>query len=83
MTVQLLTQIDSSALDTKRYKGSRGGVRLIFHWGAFDIEKIVEEKMVNTSFGGTADHGSGHLALALPTQGQLVLGLPGPCVGQT
>jgi hypothetical protein len=44
-------------LDTKSCKGSGGGVRLSFHCGAFGIEGLVGEKMVNTSFGGATGHG--------------------------
>jgi hypothetical protein len=32
----------------------RGGVGLFFHWDAFDIERMVGEKMICSSFGGVA-----------------------------
>jgi hypothetical protein len=32
-------------------------MKLSFCWGAFGIEGLVGEKMVNTSFGGVAGHG--------------------------
>jgi len=32
-------------------------VGLSFHWGAFSIGGMIEEKMINTSFGRAADHG--------------------------
>jgi len=31
-------------------------MRLSFRWGTFDIEVMVEEKMISTSFGEAAGH---------------------------
>jgi hypothetical protein len=31
-------------------------MRLSFRWGTFDIEGMVEEKMISTSFGEAAGH---------------------------
>jgi len=31
-------------------KGSEGGARLSFHWDAFDIEGMLGEKMITSSF---------------------------------
>jgi len=50
-----LEQCNSSpALATKSYKGNGGGVELLFHYDAFGIEGMIEEKMVTSSFGGAA-----------------------------
>jgi len=27
---------------------------LLFHWNTYDIEEMIEEKMINSSFGGAA-----------------------------
>jgi len=45
---------DSSTLATKSCKGSGGGVELSFHWDAFGIEGMDEEKIITLSFGGVA-----------------------------
>jgi hypothetical protein len=47
----------SLAFDIKSCKGRRGGMGLSFRWGAFDIERLIEEKMVSTSFGEASSHG--------------------------
>jgi len=44
---------------------------------------MVGEKMVSTKFGGLQDMESGHLALEMPQQEHLALGMPGLCAGQT
>jgi hypothetical protein len=56
-------------------------VGLSFRWDAFDIEKMVEKKMASTSFGGVVSHWEPALAMALPPQGHLALGLLDPCAG--
>jgi len=38
-------------------QGQRGKGGVVFHWDAFSIGGMVEEKMVNKSFGRAADHG--------------------------
>jgi len=38
-------------------QGQQGRDGVVFHWGAFDIEGLVWEKMVSISFGGVAGHG--------------------------
>jgi len=45
-------------------QGLQGG--LSFHWDAFDIEVMVEEKMTSSNFDG----GCRHLALGLPSLGR-------------
>ena len=47
----------SSVLDIKSCNGGKGGVSLSFYWDAFDIEGMIEEKIVGTSFGRAAGHG--------------------------
>jgi hypothetical protein len=44
----------SSVIATKSCKGSEEGLGLSFHWNAFGIEEMDEEKMVTSSFGGAA-----------------------------
>jgi hypothetical protein len=44
-------------LDIKSCNGGKGRVDLSFCWDAFDIERMIEEKIVSTSFGRAAGHG--------------------------
>jgi len=48
---------DSSTLDTKRFNGSEERMGLSFYWGTFGIKKMIEEKIISTSFSGDASHG--------------------------
>jgi hypothetical protein len=45
------------ALAIESFKDSVGEVRLSFCWDAFGIERMVGEKMVNSSFGGARGPG--------------------------
>lgn len=46
---------DGATFSTKSWKNYRERVGLSFHWDTCDIEGMVEEKMVNSSFGGVSD----------------------------
>jgi hypothetical protein len=46
---------DGATFSTKSWKNYRERVELSFHWDTCDIEGMVEEKMVSSSFGGVSD----------------------------
>jgi len=65
-----LEQCNSKAtLATGSWKNCKGRVGLSFHWDAFGIEGIDEEKMVSFDFGG-AWWSCRHLVLGLPCSGR-------------
>ena len=75
-----LEQCNGPTLAIKSCKGNGGGVGLSFHWDAFGIEGVDEDKMVSSSFGGVA---LGDSQPTPPCEDTSPLGCPALVLGQT
>jgi hypothetical protein len=75
-----LEQCNGPTLATKSCKGNGGRVGLSFHWDAFGIEVVDEDKMVSSSFGGVA---LGDSQPTPPCEDTSPLGCPALVLGQT